>query len=204
MSFPHFDLVEQAYQELVNEGWIKELPPGNQQAVEDQKGVLTRRAALYTNARDAEYGILEKKTGNNSEGYSTDIIINKDGNFYDVASDNGTIAFPIQGGDHFDLGLVPRWRQPTRALAKLDEVPEPIPEPEPNPEPPDEVKKLLIELFNMQLETKAQVDLLVARQDTTDAHLNDARRMLREIQNSANPDYLTNILGRTVTSSARK
>jgi len=182
MSYPHYDLVQQAYQELINEGFIKELPAGHQEEVEEQKGILTRRAAYYSFIRDSQYGILEKTEGNNSQGYSVDIIISTTGLIYDVASDNGHIAIPINGGPVSKPDLIPRWRQPTRELAGIGA--EPPPDPDPNPVPPDDddIKELLAYIIE-------QNNLILARQDNLDAQIANARLEIRAVREKQNQPY---------------
>ncbi len=182
MSYPHYDLVQRAYQELVDGGFIKELQPGHQEEVEEQKGLLTRRAAYYSFLKDAQYGILEKTTGNNSKGYSVDIIISVTGLIYDVASDNGRIAFPINGGPSNQPDLIPRWRQPTAELAGIGI--EPPPDPDPNPLPPDDddIKELLAYIIE-------QNNLILARQDNLDAQVANTRLEIRAVREKQNQPY---------------
>lgn len=190
MAFPHYDLVQRAYEELTAEGFIKELPPGHQEEVEDQKGILTRRAAYYANIQDPQYGILEKTSGNNSEGYSVDIIISNSGLFYDVATDNGRIAIPINGGPASDPALIPRWRQPTRELAGIGTEPEPEPEPGPEPEPPsDDIKEMLQLLIEENRAMRTIVDQIYARQDNHDAQFNNVRIQLIDIRVKQSQPY---------------
>ncbi len=128
MSYPYYHQVQRAHSELITEGKIR--PRTNQEEVEQDKGLLTRRAAYYVNTEnDPNHGILEKKTGNNSMGYSTDLIPHKDGRFWDVATDRGEeggprMAEPVDGGENgpFD-DIPPKWKQPTAELAQLDETP---------------------------------------------------------------------------------
>lgn len=136
MSFPGYPFVTRAFEELTREGKIRHRD--QQEEVENDKGLLTRRAAYYVNQADPAYGILEKRTGNNSQGYSVDIIIRNDGTFWDVATDRDGNAQPVDGGETVDPGLIGRWRQPTRELAGLDAQPDPEPEPEPGPGPEPE------------------------------------------------------------------
>jgi hypothetical protein len=119
MSFPHYDLVERAHSELLAEGKIKART--DQEAVEQDKGLLTRRAGYYVNTeRDASIGLLEKTEGNNSLGYSVDLLLRVNGTFWDVATDKNGLAQPLNGGPSGpDPTLAPRWRQPTAILAEL-------------------------------------------------------------------------------------
>ena len=127
MSFQHFDLVERAAEELRHEGKIQ--PREHIEEVEQDKGKITRRAAYYAHQRDSNFGILEKLTGNNARGYSVDIIIARSGDFWDIVTDNGREARPINADAKSDAGLSSRWRQPTRDLAELPAEPD-VPEPD--------------------------------------------------------------------------
>ncbi len=191
MGFPRYDLVERAYQELKAEGYIKELPVGQQEEVENQKGILTRRAAYYSYLADNKYGILEKTSGNNSEGYSVDIIIDKEtGDIYDVATDNGRIAIPVNGGPENHPDLIPRWRTPTAKLAGIgsEPVPEPGPEPEPEP-PPDETNAKLDLLIEENRAMRSIIDLILARQDNHDQQFNNMRLEIRDVREKQNQPY---------------
>jgi len=142
MSYPHYDLVQRAHQELIAEGLIG--PRTNQDAVEQDKGLLTRRAAYYAfTMRDPTHGLLAKTSGNNSLGYSVDwILSNRDGTGWDIATDDGVNALPLNGGPEApDAARIPDWRPPTAELAGLRE-----PEPEPEPTPDDDVAERLAEL----------------------------------------------------------
>lgn len=152
MSFPYYEQVQRAYNELLAEGKIKELPPGHTEEVEAQKGLLTMRAGYYSNQIDSSIGILEKTFGNNYKGYSVDILIRRNGDFWDVATDNGRIALPVNGGTNHDNDLIPRWRQPTKELAEVNGNGEPPP---PNGDD-DEVLAKLEEIQN-QLNTVMEV-----------------------------------------------
>ena len=116
MSYPYFDCVQRAHAELTAEGLIG--PRTNQDAVEQDKGLLTRRAAYYANQRDASHGLLEKTSGNNSLGYSVDWILRvTDGVGWDVTTDDGVNALPVNGDQHApDPANIPRWRQPTAEI----------------------------------------------------------------------------------------
>jgi hypothetical protein len=120
MSFPYYDLVERAYHELVQEGKIA--PRTDPEQVEQDKGLLTRRAGYYVfTFEDPTIGLLEKTSGNNSLGYSVDLLLRRvDGTFWDVATDKDGAAAPLNGGPSGpDPELVPRWRMPTAELAQL-------------------------------------------------------------------------------------
>jgi hypothetical protein len=120
MSFPYYDEVVRAHAELVDEGLIRhrDIP----EEVEQDKGLLTRRAGYYVCAlHDPTIGLLEKTTGNNSLGYSVDLLLRRlDGTFWDVATDSGGNAIPLNGGPSGpDPELIPRWRKPTAELAQV-------------------------------------------------------------------------------------
>ena len=111
MSYPHFDLVQKAYNDLKAEGKIR--ARSSQDEVEQDKGLVTRRAAYYVSTqRNAKHGLLEKTEGNNSMGYSVDWILNQsDGVGWDVVTDDGTWAVPVNGGPYPpDSSLIPRWQ----------------------------------------------------------------------------------------------
>jgi len=133
MSFPYYSDVERAYADLKAEGKIA--PRADAEQVEHDKGLLTQRAGWYVFQKNPTIGVLEKTTGNNYQGYSVDILIRLDGIFWDVATDNGVEALPVNGGPSGpDPELIPRWRQPTAELAQVPDTP-PTPEPEPEPGP---------------------------------------------------------------------
>jgi hypothetical protein len=133
VGYPYFDLVQRAHSELIAEGKIRRRTDPEQ--VEQDKGLLTRRAGYYSNVeRDPTIGILEKTTGNNSAGYSVDILIAKDGRFWDIATDANGMAMPVDGEERFDPALAARWAQPTKELAQIEEG---MPGPGPGPDPPD-------------------------------------------------------------------
>jgi hypothetical protein len=120
MSFPYYDLVERAYHELVQEGKIAQR--WTQEEVEQDKGLLTRRAGYYVfTLEDPTIGLLEKTSGNNSLGYSVDLLLRRvDGTFWDIATDKDGAAVPLNGGPGGpDPELIPRWRKPTTELAQI-------------------------------------------------------------------------------------
>lgn len=150
--YPYYNQVERAHNELIREGKIKDT--NIQSEVENQKGLLTRRSAYYSHLVDSNIGILEKTVGNNSMGYSVDLIIHKDGRYWDIVTDNGSRPILIVGGiENSDLGLVSRWRQPTKELADIvDNFPEPIPDPIPTPLPDldQQLKRLEQEIHHLK------------------------------------------------------
>jgi hypothetical protein len=119
-GFPHYDQVLRAYDELLASGQIQRRT--DQEQVEQDKGLLTRRAGYYSNQLTPAIGILAKTSGNNSLGYSVDLLIHKAGTFWDVATDVEGLASPVNGGP---LGPDPElsangWRQPTAELAGIN------------------------------------------------------------------------------------
>jgi hypothetical protein len=100
---------------------------------EENKARLTRRAAYLIHQANPNIGLLRKETGNNVMGLSVDLILDRtNGEFADIASD-------VDDGDGFrrttavfipkhDPALIPRWVQPTPALAGLEEPSHPEPQ----------------------------------------------------------------------------
>jgi hypothetical protein len=178
MGYPHFDLVQKSHSELIAEGKIRRR--SDQELVEQDKGLLTRRAAYYSNIeRDANIGLLEKTTGNNSMGFSVDILLDKDGSFWDVATDQGGLAMPSDGEERFDPALAARWAQPTAELAQIDSAP-PVVGPGPGPDPTpdvDEVVALLNDIIAMlerARETQARdTAAIIARDDVNTERIMD-------------------------------
>ena len=172
MSYPYYHQVQRAHSELVSEGKIR--PRTNQEEVEQDKGLLTRRAAYYVyTENDPDHGLLEKNYGNNSMGYSVDWILQKnDGVGYDVATDSGDegglrMAEPVNGDAHPPASdLIPRWRQPTAELAQLDD-PSPIgPNPPTTSPPSDEKLDEIIEMLHRDREVQARdTASIIARDD---------------------------------------
>jgi hypothetical protein len=154
MSFPHFDLVQRAYNELIAEGKIKQR--STQEEAEADKGLLTQRSGWYVHTeRSPAIGVLEKLEGNNYLGFSVDLLIQTDGTFWDVATDSGGMAQPVNGGPSSDPALIPRWRMPSAALAQISET-----TPPPEPPPVDTVtnEELLDELQAMESRLATQAD----------------------------------------------
>lgn len=139
MPFPYIDQAHRAHRELLAEGKIKRRD--SQEDVEHDKGLLTQRTGYYANIADRNIGVLEKSSGNRyqpdpeGEGYSVDIVIAKAaggsgedayeaGHFWDIVTDRDGLATVIDGGPSGpDTGLIPRWRQPTAALAQVEGEP---------------------------------------------------------------------------------
>jgi len=129
MSYPHYDLVQRAHQELLAEGKIK--TRATQEETEADKGLLTARSAWYVySERDPSHGLLSKTSGNSYLGlYSVDWITRKtDGEGWDIVSDSGGLAIPVDGGPlGADPARIAEWREPSAALAQLEDAPEPPP-----------------------------------------------------------------------------
>jgi hypothetical protein len=135
MSFPYFELVQRAYDDLRREGLIA--PRTDQDAIEQDKGLLTRRAGYYIHSsKDVTIGLLEKTSGNNSLGYSVDWLVRStDGEGWDVATDDGTQALPVNGSPHGpNPENIPRWRLPTAELAQMPDGGTTPPQPTPPPD----------------------------------------------------------------------
>lgn len=180
MAYPHFDLVQRAHSELIAEGLIRRRTDPEQ--VEQDKGLLTRRAGYYSNVeRDAYIGLLQKPTGNNSLGYSVDILLHQDGRFWDIATDSGGLAMPVDGEERYDPALAARWAPPTAELAQIDEVPPgpgpdpgPGPRPDPRPDADDVMIKLdqIIAMLERQEQTQARdTAMIIARDDLNTEHI---------------------------------
>jgi len=156
MSYPYYDCVTRAHAELQAEGKIK--PRATQDEVEQDKGLLTRRAAWYVySERDPSHGLLAKTSGNNSQGYSVDWILeNRGGDGWDIATDDGTQALPLNGDAHGpDPARIPDWRQPTAELAQIGTTPTPGPTP-----PPDNseiVSAIVAEILNAIAASEAAI-----------------------------------------------
>jgi hypothetical protein len=167
MSYPHFDLVQRAHSELLAEGQIG--PRSDQAAVENDKGLICRRAAYYVHTeRDATHGLMEKTEGNNSMGYSVDWILRQtDGVGWDVTTDDGVNALPVNGSEHPpDPSYIPRWRQPTAELAQLS--PAPV-----DPDPPETDDELFEILETMQIQQANDTAAILARDDANTQRILD-------------------------------
>ena len=153
----NFNLVERAYNELINSGEI--YSTSDPQSVENQKAYLTRRAAYYLNQIDNNLGLLSKTTGNNVMGLSTDIVIKRNGDYYDIATDFAGLVRPVNSDIVSDPSLASRWIQPTKELAGLTNIPPVVPPVIPPIVPPivlpDDYQKflnILTTLANNQIE----------------------------------------------------
>lgn len=139
MSFAYYSDVERAYNDLKAEGKI--MPRSTPEAVEADKGLLTQRSGWYVYQKNPTIGVLEKTSGNNYLGYSVDLLIQTNGTFWDIATDNGIEALPVNGGPSSDPSLVPSWRPPSAELAQMPDQPAPGPDPEPIPD--DSLQQIL-------------------------------------------------------------
>lgn len=118
--------VELAWGQLLGEGF----PLHFTLEEEIEKARLTRRAAYLINQLDSNIGLLSKTEGNQIDGLSVDIIIDRiSGEFADVASSqplrNGVRIIPVWVPKQ-DKNLIDRWVQPTRELAGLTDSTEPV------------------------------------------------------------------------------
>jgi hypothetical protein len=143
VAYPDFDLVQRAYTDLKAEGKIQRRSA--QPEVEQDKGLLTQRSALYVNQqRDARIGVMEKQDGNHyvaadGQRYSVDWHVRQtDGEGWDVVTDSwdettqSGEALPVNGSAHGpNPDNIPRWRPPTAANAQIDQTAPPEPEPPP-------------------------------------------------------------------------
>lgn len=180
MSYPFYHQVQRAHTELVSEGKIRHRY--NEVELEEDKGLLTRRAAYYVNREnDPSHGILEKTYGNQSQGFSVDIIIARDGTYWDVATDSGGMAMPSNGGPMGpDPEMASRWRLPTAELAQL--------EPDPpgggsggggggsdtdNTEVLAELDKIKLMLEQLAADGASQTEAIIARSDFNTAMIMD-------------------------------
>jgi len=158
LSYPYYDCVTRAHAELTAEGQIK--PRATQDEVEQDKGLLTRRAAWYVySERDPSHGLLAKTSGNNSQGYSVDWILeNRGGDGWDIATDDGTQALPLNGDAHGpDPARIPDWRQPTAELAHIGTTPEPGPTPPPEETILDQILDTLDSMAAEQAKNTAEI-----------------------------------------------
>ena len=187
MGYPHYDLVQRAHSELVAEGKIKRRT--DQEQVEQDKGLLTRRAAYYAfTERDETHGLLEKSYGNNSMGYSVDIIVDTAGTFWDVATDSSGMAQPSNGGPAGpDPELAERWTQPTAALAQIDpDTPGPGPGPGPAPDDEDELEEILEALDRLEETQARDTAMIIARDDlNTQRVMDELHRIVEEFEATA-------------------
>jgi hypothetical protein len=160
MSYPYYDDVTRAHTDLLNEGLIKQRT--NQDAIEQDKGLLTARAAYYANQRDPSIGLLFKDSGNNYQKHSVDWHVrNTDGEGWDIATDDGTQALPLNGGPAgADPARIPDWRQPTAELAQISDDPDPEP-------PPDQtdIDDIYAYLEVLQAQQAQDTQLMLARDD---------------------------------------
>lgn len=171
MSYPYYDDVTRAHSELKAEGLIA--PRTNQDQVEQDKGAVVRRAAYYANLRDPTHGLLAKTSGNNSMGYSVDWILRvTDGEGWDVVTDDGTQALPLNGGPvGADPARIPDWRQPTAELAQISSTPEPGPEPPPVDQ--TDIDDVYAQLEALAAQQAQDTQLLLAHDDANTQRIVD-------------------------------
>ena len=109
-------------------------------------------------------GLLSKPSGNNCDGYATDIICYPDGHIWDVLVDGGGANGPTWE----DAGMV----DPDRYRIAIDPGDTPIPTPTPPPvppTPPTDLTPLWVEINHV----KANLAALSARLDNVVAYFND-------------------------------
>ena len=169
MSYPYYDDVVRAHADLQAEGLIA--PRSNQDAVEQDKGLLTARAAYYANQRDPSIGLLFKDSGNNYQKHSVDWHVrNTDGEGWDIATDDGVNALPLNGGPSgADPARIADWRQPTAELAQISDDPDP----EPPPVDETDVEDIYAILEAMQGQQVEDTQLLLARDDANTQRILD-------------------------------
>lgn len=185
MSYPHYDLVQRAHSELVAEGKIKRRT--DQDQVEQDKGLLTRRAAYYAfTERDPTHGLMRKTTGNNSLGYSVDCILDQgNGQHWDIATDSGGMALPVDGGPSDpNAADIPRWAQPTAELAQIEDTPGPGPGPTPPPD--DQLAEIQATLERMQETQARDTAMIIARDDlNTQRIMDELHRIVEQFEATA-------------------
>jgi hypothetical protein len=170
MSYPYYDQVTRAHAELLAEGKI--MARTNQDQTEQDKGLVTRRAAFYANQRDPSHGLLAKTSGNNSLGYSVDWILrNIDGEGWDIVTDAGGLAQPVDGGPvGADPARIADWRQPTAELAQIGGT---TPAPEPPPTDQATADLILEVLETLQATQTADTATILARDDANTQRILD-------------------------------
>jgi hypothetical protein len=108
---------------------------------------ITRRVAWAL--RDSGAGLLSKPSGNNCEGYATDVICYPDGRTFDCLIDGGGQNGPTWEQHHpHDPAVAARYRPAIDPGDAPD--PEPEPEPEPQPEPVPELPDLAAVIAQIQ------------------------------------------------------
>jgi hypothetical protein len=161
MSYPHFDLIQQGFNELRTEGKIQ--PRSDQALVEADKALITARGAwLVYSTRDPSHGQLYKASGNQVNERSVDWVVrNSDGEGWDVATDqeaaNGLReAVPLNGGPYGpDPARIADWRAPSAELAQVGTTP--TPGPTPPPETSEIVGAIVAEIINAIAASEAAI-----------------------------------------------
>jgi hypothetical protein len=135
-------LVVIAREQLIAEGHPMTVPADKE---EEGKALLCRRAAWLVWNVDHNVGLFKKTSGNNVQGLSVDILVDKrDGSFADCASSrnngDGTVDIIkvwVSNPPDQNTSDTSRWVQPTAALAGVGEPvpvePPVVPVPVPNP-----------------------------------------------------------------------
>jgi hypothetical protein len=137
---------------------------------------ITRRVAWAL--RDSGAGLLEKRSGNNCEGYATDVICYPDGSTFDILEDGGGINKP-RWAQHIphDPAVAARYRPAIDPGDGPKPEPEPEPEPEPKPEPkPVDLSALL-----------AQIQHIASRVDDIRAELVLTKAIAKAIHDRPEP-----------------
>jgi hypothetical protein len=129
---------------------------------------VVRRAAYYANQLDPSHGLLAKTSGNNSLGYSVDWILRStDGEGWDVVTDDGTQALPLNGGPvGADPIRIPDWRQPTADLAQLSSTPPP-------PEETTDLDEVFELLETLEIQQANDTAAILARDDANTQRILD-------------------------------
>jgi hypothetical protein len=160
------DLVQEAYRSF----GPGELEGCGERAGELVKAKLTFRAAYLIHQKDPDIGLFKKEQGNNVEGKSVDILVNRKGDFADVATDRQPspgcfTAHPVwvPNGPDANTRDLTRWVKPERAWAGFPPDPEPQPEPnpgtiEPNPGTVIDYAALVARMEEMEQRILARVD----------------------------------------------
>lgn len=182
----HFDAVQSAYNELVQSSdiYVVLSGPKQEEIINNQKAYLTRRAAYYINLRDNNYGLLKKTEGNNVMGLSVDIVLHRDGHYYDIATDadnssvsGGRVVRPVNSDGSLDTSLIPRWVQPTKEWAGLNGV-----EPPPVENCEEVLAKLSEVLVNQSVMERNLASIFKLLQDYHTSDVEAIQDVQRQIQ----------------------
>jgi hypothetical protein len=156
---------------------------------------ITKRVAWAL--RDSGAGLLSKPSGNNCEGYATDVICYPDGRTFDILIDGGGQNGPTWEQHHpHDPAVAARYRPAIDPGDGPQPEPEPEPEPEPQPQPVD-LSAVLAQLQRMS----EQLDR--ASNDARDAKVAAqlALSVARDLFNRPIPDFTVRAWGRTIATA---